>query len=85
MKVLHIIRNHDDGLALRLVEAINRLDGVEQALLMIQDGVYADSFGLKTYACSEDVQARGVQTDHELVDYDRIADMIFEYDRVITW
>lgn len=85
MKVLHILRNYDDRLASDIREAIARLDGVEQAILMIQDGVYARPAAAHAFACAEDVRARGIETDLELVDYDRIVEMLFEYDRVITW
>jgi sulfur relay protein TusB/DsrH len=86
MKVLHVVRNNDDALARRLTETIARLDGVEQALLFIQDGVYSKStMNLPAFACAEDVRARGLETNLELVDYDRIVEMIFDFDRVITW
>ncbi len=85
MKVLHIIRSNDDPLARRFIDEIGRLDNAEQALLMIQDGVYMRPNGAKAYASAEDVRARGVETDVELVDYDRIVEMVFEADKVITW
>jgi sulfur relay protein TusB/DsrH len=85
MKVLHVIRNNDDLLARRIIEEIQNLDHPDQALLLIQDGVYARPGNLRTFACAEDVRARGVETDLELVDYDRIVEMVFEYDKVITW
>jgi sulfur relay protein TusB/DsrH len=85
MKVLHIIRNNDDLLARRIIEEIQNLDHPDQALLMIQDGVYVRPGTLRAFACADDVRARGVETDLELVDYDRIVEMVFEYDKVITW
>jgi len=85
VKVLHILRSNDDGLARRMAEEMARLDGVEQALLLIQDGVYSASAGFPAFACAEDVNARGITTPLRLVDYDRIVEMIFGYDRIITW
>lgn len=87
MKVLHIIRNSDDPLARRVIGQLadNETDGAEQTLLLIQDGVYMRPEGGQVFACADDVRARGVETDAELVEYGRIVDMVFEYDKVITW
>ncbi|MBI5117641.1 hypothetical protein HZA56_14280 [Candidatus Poribacteria bacterium] len=85
MKVLHIIRSNDDRLAHRFIDQIGRLDTSEQTILMIQDGVYVRPKGPKVFACAEDVLARGIETDVALVDYDRIVEMVFEADKVITW
>ena len=87
MKVLHIIRNSDDPLARRMIGQLadGGADGAEQTLLLIQDGVYMRPEGLRVLACADDVRARGVETDAELVEYQRIVDMVFEYDKVITW
>ncbi len=87
MKVLHIIRSCDDPLARRVIDDIHGDgDGAEQTLLLIQDGVYMSREGAThVFACSEDVAARGVETDVPLVGYDRIVEMIFEHDKVITW
>lgn len=85
MKVLHLIRTNDDVLARRIIEEIERTDGAEQTLVLIQDGVYMRPEGPRALACADDVRASGVETDVEMVDYDRLVDMIFEYDKVITW
>ncbi len=86
MKVLHIIRSNDDPLARRIIEDMGGDNGAEQTLLLMQDGVYANPQGAASvFACSDDVTARGVETDVPLVEYDRIVEMIFESDKVITW
>lgn len=85
MKVLHIIRSKDDQLAQRFIDQIGHLDDSEQTLLLIQDGVYMMPKGPRVLVCAEDVLARGIETDVELVDYDRIVEMVFEADKVITW
>ncbi len=85
MKILHIVRDHDDKVFRTLLEEINRFKEIEQTLLMVQDGVYMKSENMHAFACADDVRARGIETSAELVEYARIIDMIFEHDRVITW
>ncbi len=85
MKVLHLIRTNDDALARRVIEEIDRTDGAEQTLVLIQDGVYMRPEGRHALACGDDVRARGIETDVALIDYDGLVDMIFEHDKVITW
>lgn len=56
------------------------------AVLLLQDGVLTKgNFGNETYACQEDLDARGINSPHRAVDYDAIARLIAEHDRVITW
>lgn len=81
MKILHIIRNPNDSTAFEIADAQNKEHDV--AILLMHDGVYAFP-GLTTYAASDDAKARCV-TKHECVGYDRIVEMIFEYDKVISW
>lgn len=85
MKVLHIIRSNDDQLARRMIEGMENQNHSDHALLMIQDGVYMRPGALRAFACAEDVRARGIETNLELVEYARIVELIFEYDKVITW
>jgi sulfur relay protein TusB/DsrH len=85
VKVLHIIRSNDDRLARRVIDDIRAGNGAEQTLLLIQDGVYMKPQGQRAFACSDDVSARGVETDVPLVEYSRIVEMIFGHDKVITW
>lgn len=81
MKILHIIRNPDDTTPLEIAKAQSKNN--EVAILLLHDAVYAD-IELKTYAAEDDAEARGVKK-HERVSYDRIVEMLFEYDRVISW
>ena len=81
MKILHIIKNPDDATPLEIAEAQSREH--EVAILLMHDGVYAAP-AMQTYACAADAEARGV-TRHERVGYDRIVEMLFEYDRVVSW
>ncbi|MBI3804998.1 MAG: sulfurtransferase TusB [Nitrospirae bacterium] len=81
MKTLHIVRKTNDPLAQEAI-AQDR----QAAVLLIQDGVFAKGpFPSETYACREDLTARGIASPHPAVDYAEIARLIAEHDRVITW
>lgn len=85
MKLLHILRQLDDERAL----ATARIHAREHttSLLLIQDAVLARvaDFPGPVYACAEDVAARTRVAPYEEMDYDRIVQLIFEHDKVITW
>ncbi len=81
MKILHIIRDPGDTTPLEIAKAQSKEHDV--AILLIHDAVYSAP-GLRTYACADDAEARGVNR-HERVGYDRIVEMLFEYDKVVSW
>ncbi|MBU4374307.1 MAG: hypothetical protein KKD69_03025 [Euryarchaeota archaeon] len=81
MKILHIIRNPNDATPLEIAKAQSKEH--EVAILLLHDAVYAKP-DLTAYACTKDAEARGV-TGHECVGYDRIIEMLFEYDKVVSW
>ena len=87
MRVLHIIRRANDHLAL---EAAGQ-HGPEGTILLIQDGVRTIVSGTASghagpvYAAAEDVGARGIETDHELLSADQICRKIVEHERTIVW
>jgi sulfur relay protein TusB/DsrH len=81
MKILHIIRNPYDATPIDIARAQSKEH--EVALLLMHDAVFA-SPDLKVYACAADSEARGI-SKHEKVGYDRIVEMLFEYDKVISW
>ncbi|MGI5835769.1 MAG: hypothetical protein ACOX87_04665 [Chloroflexota bacterium] len=85
MKILHIIRKLDDQRAL----ATARTHALEYptAILLIQDAVLTriDDFPGAIYACAEDVAARTPIGGYDEMDYDRIVQLLFEYDKVISW
>lgn len=81
MRILHIIRNPNDTTPLEIAKVQSRDN--EVAVLLMHDAVYA-SPELTTFAAADDAEARGV-TEHEKVGYDRIVEMLFEYDRVVSW
>lgn len=81
MKILHIIRNPNDAAPVEIAKAQSKDN--EVAVLLLHDAVYANP-GLKAYACADDAEARGV-TNHERVSYGRIVEMLFEFDKVVSW
>jgi len=81
MKILHIIRNPNDVTPLEIAKAQSKDN--EVAILLMHDAVYATP-DLLTFACKKDAEARGV-AGHDCVDYERIVEMLFEYDTVISW
>lgn len=85
MKSLHIIRNIEDPLA---CIAIQGSSSGEDALLLIQDGVYGEFqfSSVRVYACQEDLLARKIdEKGYQPVSYQEIAGMMIEYDRTIVW
>ncbi len=81
MKILHIIRKPNETTSLEIAKAQSKEN--EVAILLLHDAVYAKP-DLTAYACAKDAEARGVK-GHECVDYDRIVEMLFEYDKVVSW
>jgi len=84
MKTLHVIRKTTDPLAM---EAIRSERGRREiGVLLLQDGVLArGAFPDATYVCEEDLAARGIKSPYRVVDYEAIARLMAEYDRVTTW
>ena len=83
MKILHIIRNPDDIAPLEI--ASSQSEEHEVAILLLHDAVYAiPDIQFQVYACEADAQARGI-TRHECVDYKKIVEMLFEFDKVVSW
>jgi hypothetical protein len=81
MKILHIIRNPNETTPLEIAKEQSKDNDV--TILLLHDAVYAKP-GLPACACAKDAEARGV-TGHECVGYDRIVEMLFEYDKVVSW
>lgn len=81
---LHILRKTADPLAIDAMKSEGREGKI--ALLLIQDGVLAQGdFPETTYVSAEDQSARGVQRPYKAVDYQEMAKLILECDRVIVW
>ena len=84
MKSLHIIRKTTDPLAIEAMTNERRQRAI--ALLLIQDGVLAKGdFPEETYACAEDLIARGAARPYKAIGYPEMARLISECDRVIVW
>lgn len=83
MKILHIIRNPNDKTPLEIARSQSKEHDV--AILLLHDAAYAiPDVQFKVYACAADAGARGV-TRHECVDYKKIVQMLFEYEKVVSW
>ena len=55
-------------------------------VVYLHDAVYRPlGIGTREYLLDEDCQARRVMSDVERIPYERLVDLIFENDRVITW
>lgn len=81
MKILHIIRNPNDATPIEIAKSQSKEH--EVAVLLLHDAVYANP-DIQVFACAADARARGV-TKHECVDFKRIAQMLFEFDKVVSW
>ncbi len=84
MKILHILRREEDQLVREIIE--HDKTGENLSVLLIQDGVLSklreeDS----VFASVNDVEARGLHVNCNLVDYPAICKLIIEHDKVIVW
>jgi sulfur relay protein TusB/DsrH len=83
MKILHITRNPNDEIPIEIAKS--QSEEHEVSVLLLHDAVYAiPDVQFKVYACTADAEARGVM-GHECVDYKRIVQMLFEFDKVVSW
>jgi len=81
---LHIIRQAGDAQAVRTAEQ-QAAGGRHVALLLLQDAARAGvKSHLPTFVCADDLPASG-QSPCERVDYDRIAQLIDEAEKVVCW
>lgn len=86
MKILHIMRERNDPLALKAVMEAGRGGTEEVGVLLLHDSVLsALPEGVSAYACKDDVEARGIGAPHPTLDYGEMVRLIFQYDSVITW
>ncbi len=86
MRILHIVKTKYDTLAFSMAK--------EQALsndvstLLLHDAVLIDKGklnGLKVFAGKDDVLARGIETQCQLLNYQEIVSLIFDNEKVISW
>lgn len=85
MRILHVIRNPNDRLAVEVAGQQGK--SCQVALLLVQDGVLArpDVPGAAVYALARDPEARGVTATGEAVDYDGAVRLIAAHDTVVVW
>jgi len=82
MKILHIIRDPQETLAIELATQQSE----EAALLLVQDGVFLrQAFPGRIHALADDIAARNLAAPYGPVDYEGAVKLIFEYDKVVVW
>lgn len=84
-KILHIIKDMNDHVSIDIAK--KQADTNEVGLLFIHDAVLGDlspDFA-KVYVLDADVQARNLNVEAETVDYNGMVQLLFEYDKVVSW
>ncbi len=86
MRILHIVKNKHDTLSFSMAKG-QALDN-DVSMLLLHDAILVDRGqlnGLKVFACKDDVLARGIETQCQLIDYPEIVNLIFDNEKVISW
>lgn len=85
MKIAHILRDPHNTYAIEAITSHGIDNEVE--VILIHDAVYLkiSCAGVKTYACKNDVEARGIESGWDTLNYEGIAKKVFESDSVICW
>ncbi|OGW01428.1 MAG: hypothetical protein A2Z59_10260 [Nitrospinae bacterium RIFCSPLOWO2_02_39_17] len=85
MKILHILRDPNNKYAIEAVTS-HGID-TDTELILMHDAVYLkiSCAGVKTFACKNDVDTRGIKSAWETIDYDDIIKKVFESDLVTCW
>lgn len=85
MRLLHIVRDMEEALPLR-VAGEQQAQGHQVTVLLLHDAVLRQvSFPGRVLACEADMAARGVEGRYPAVDYRGIVQAIVDHDRVISW
>ena len=84
-KILHIIKDMNDPTPIEIAK--KQADENEIGLLYIHDAVLGDlsSDFAKVYVLDADVQARDMNLEAETVDYNGMVELLFEYDKIVSW
>ena len=84
-KILHIIKDMNDHVPIDIAK--KQADSNEVGLLFIHDAVLGDlsSDFAKVYVLDADVRARNLNVEAETVDYNGMVQLLFEYDKVVSW
>ncbi len=85
MKIVHILRDPHNTYAIETITS-HGIDNEVEAIL-IHDAVYLkiSCAGIKTYACKNDAEARGIETGWDTLDYEEIVKKVLESDIVTCW
>lgn len=85
MKIVHLLRDPRNTYAIETITSQGIDNEVE--LILIHDAVYMKitCSGIKTYACKDDVESRGIESMWEVLSYEEIVKKIFESDRAVCW
>lgn len=75
----------DDSVPIDIAK--KQADTNEVGLLFIHDAVLGDlsSDFAKVYALDADVRARNLNVEAETVDHNGMVQLLFEYDKVVSW
>jgi sulfur relay protein TusB/DsrH len=85
-RTLHILKDSDPSEALRIIEKQVSGGSKDVAILLIQDAVrISPSAHVPIYTLREDLEARGLTSTFETVNYEKMLEMIFSAEKVITW
>ena len=85
MKIVHILRDPNNKYAIEAVTS-HGID-TDTELILMHDGVYLNisCAGVKTYACKNDVETRGIKSLWNMLSYEEIIKKVFESDLVTCW
>lgn len=85
-QILHVLKETEAKEALRIIEKQAASDAESLAILLIQEGVRLDpSVKVRTYVLGEDLSSRNLTTSFESIDYEKMLELIFQADQIVTW
>ena len=89
MKLLLLLKEKKDFDSILELYVKNRPEKVDEILLiLIHDAVLVQTRsldGIKIFACSDDVKARGIDTQFETIDYSQIIKLMADCEKVVCW
>ena len=86
MTILHMVRRPDQAIPCEIIAEHAGDPANRVRVVYLQDGVYrSQTDGIEELALESDRAARGVSDEREGISYERLVEMIFESDRVVSW
>ena len=86
VRILHILKNATSPEALKLIEQQVSAGTSGLAILLIQDAVHlSPPITIPIYVLREDLEARQLASQAEQINYEKMLEMIFTVEKVITW